>query len=163
MKKIIDFFDGVPVTRFLSSILIMAMAVVMTLNVVLRYVFGFSFNWGDEILRYMCVYMAFLGIAASWKFGAHVRVSLFVERVFPAGSRKYFRLLADIITIIYLVFCVYFGVVLIRRIVASGQVSPALHMPMYFLYGIVPLSSILSIIQILIQIFVKKSYLEERE
>lgn len=163
MKKVIDFFDAVPVTKFCSSILIMAMAVIMTLNVILRYVFGFSFNWGDEILRYMCVYMAFLGISASWKYGAHVRVSLFVEKCFPLKSRKYLRLFADIATIVFMVMCVYFGMVLIKRIIASGQVSPALRMPMYFLYGIVSVSSILSIIQMLIQIFRHKSYLYERE
>ena len=67
MKKIVDFFDRTPVTKFLSSILIMAMAVVMTMNVILRYFFHFSFNWGDEILRYMCVYMAFLGTAAAFR------------------------------------------------------------------------------------------------
>ena len=65
MKKIIDFFDKTPVTKFISSVLIMAMAVIMTMNVILRYCFHFSFNWGDEILRYMCVYMAFLGTAAA--------------------------------------------------------------------------------------------------
>ena len=72
MKRIIDFIDNVPVTRCISSILMMAMAVIMTLNVVLRYGFGFSFNWGDEILRYICVYMSFLGIAAAWRYNSHV-------------------------------------------------------------------------------------------
>ena len=36
MKKIIDFFDKTPVTKLISSLLIMAMAVVMTMNVILR-------------------------------------------------------------------------------------------------------------------------------
>ena len=164
MKKIVDFFDKTPVTKFLSSILIMAMAVVMTMNVILRYFFHFSFNWGDEILRYMCVYMAFLGTAAAFHdCGVHVAVTVFSEKVIPEKMRKYVRILCDIITIIFLVLIVYFGFILVGRVMRSGQASAALRVPMYFIYGIVPVSAILSVIQMLIQIFRHKTFLKVRE
>ena len=158
MKRIIDFIDNVPVTRCVSSILMMAMAVIMTLNVVLRYGFGFSFNWGDEILRYICVYMSFLGIAAAWRYNSHVRVALFVEKLFPEWLKVPTRILTYIITIVFMAACTYFGLVLVERIIQSGQISPALHLPMYLLYGIVPLTSILSIIQLLLQLFKHRAY-----
>ncbi len=158
MKRIFDFIDNVPVTRCISSILMMAMAVIMTLNVVLRYGFGFSFNWGDEILRYICVYMSFLGIAAAWRYNSHVRVALFVEKLFSECLKVPTRVLTYIITMIFMVACTYFGLVLVERIIQSGQISPALHLPMYLLYGIVPLTSILSIIQLLLQLFKHQAY-----
>ena len=163
MKKLIDFFDNTPVTKVISSLLIMAMAFIMVMNVILRYIFHFSFNWGDEIIRYLCVYMSFLGIASSWRFGTHIGVTLFVERVMPEGIRKYVRLISDIITIVFLIITVYFGYVLIQRIIASGQTSPALKVPMWMIYGIVPVSSILGIIQLLIQMFRHHSYNNVRE
>lgn len=163
MKKFIDFIDRTPVTKLLSSILIMAMAVIMVMNVILRYLFNFSFNWGDEIIRYMCVYMSFLGIAAGWQYGTHIGVSIFVEKVFPEGSRKYFRLLSDIVTILFLCATVWFGFMLVERIISSGQTSPALQLPMYLIYGIVPASSVLGIVHMLLQIFLHKSYLYPRE
>jgi len=163
MKKIIDFFDAVPVTRLISSILMMGMAVIMTMNVILRYCFGFSFNWGDEILRYMCVYMSFFGIAAAWKYKSHVRVALFVEKMFPENVKRYIRLFTDIVTIVFMILCTYFGMVLVQRIIHSGQISPALHLPMFLLYGVIPVSSVLSIIQILLQIFRHKSYNQPME
>jgi C4-dicarboxylate transporter DctQ subunit len=163
MKTIIDFFDRTPVTKLISSILIMAMAFIMVMNVILRYVFHFSFNWGDEIIRYLCVYMSFLGIASSWRFGTHIGVTLFVEKVMPEGIRKYVRLISDIITIIFLAITVYFGYILIGKIIASNQTSPALKVPMWLIYGIVPVSSILGIIQLLIQMFRYHSYNNARE
>jgi len=163
MKKILDFIDRTPVTKLISSILIMAMAVIMTMNVILRYFFHFSFNWGDEILRYMCVYMAFLGSAAAFRYGSHVGVTIFVEKCLPEGVRKYFRLLSDIVTIIFLVVITYYGFVLVGRIMASGQSSAALRVPMYMIYGIIPVSSIIAIIHMLMQIFRHKSYLYERQ
>ena len=163
MKAILDFIDRTPVTKLLSSILIMAMAVIMVMNVVLRYCFHFSFNWGDEILRYMCVYMSFLGIAAGFRYGTHIGVSVFVEKFFPEKSRKFFRILSDLITIAFLILLVWFGFVLAQRIISSGQVSAALKIPMYLIYGIVPVTSVFSIIQMLLQIFRHKSYLYPRE
>lgn len=53
MKRILDFFDNVPVTKFISSVFILAMSVIMVMNVILRYCFHFSFNWSDEIIRYL--------------------------------------------------------------------------------------------------------------
>lgn len=163
MKKIADFIDKTPITKFFSSILIMAMAVIMVMNVVLRYCFGFSFNWGDEIIRYMCVYMSFLGIAAGFRYGSHIGVSVFVEKCFPEKSRKFFRLLSDIVTIAFLCLLIWFGFMLTQRIIASGQTSAALKLPMYVIYGIVPVSCIFSIFQMLLQIFRHKSYLYPRE
>ena len=147
----------------ISSVFILAMSVIMVMNVILRYCFHFSFNWSDEIIRYLCIYMSFLGMAASWKYGTHIGVTVFVEKMFPEKSRKYFRLLSDIVTIIFLALLSYFGFVLVGRIVASSQTSPALHLPMYLIYGTVPASALLSIIQMLLQIFRHKSYLQPRE
>ena len=163
MKKMIDFIDNTTCTKFISSIFIMAMAVIMTMNVILRYCFSFSFNWGDEILRYMCIYMAFFGTAAAFHYGSHVGVTVFSEKCIPERYRKYVRLFSDIITIVFLMIITYYGFVLVGRIMASGQRSAALRLPMYMIYGVVPVTSIISIIHMLLQIFLHKTYLYERE
>lgn len=163
MRGLMDFFERTPVSKFVSSILMMAMAMIMVMNVILRYCFHFSFNWGDEIIRYFCIYMSFLGIAASWRFGVHIGVTLFVEKLLPETVRKYVRLLSDVVTLIFLAVTVYFGFILVERIVVSGQSSPALKIPMYMIYGIVPISGVFGIIQLLIQMLRHKSYRKPRE
>lgn len=163
MNRIIDFIDHTKFTKFFASILMMCMAVIMTMNVILRYVFGFSFNWGDEILRYMCVYMSFFGMAAGWRYGTHIGVTIFVEKVLPEVSRKFFRLAADIISILFMSSITYYGMVLVQKVAKSHQASAALRVPMFFIYGILPVCAIFSIAQILLQIFKHKSYLIPRE
>ena len=163
MKNCLDFIDNTPITKFISSVLIMAMAVIMTMNVILRYCLHFSFNWSDEILRYMCVYMAFFGSAATFRYVGHVGVTIFVEKCLSEKSRKYVRLLSDIVIILFLLVATYFGFVLVGRIMASGQKSAALQIPMYLIYGVVPVSSIIGIIHMLMAIFRHKTYLTERE
>lgn len=163
MKKIIDFIYDTKITKFISSMLIIGLSVVMCMNVILRYFFHFSFNWGDEILRYMSIYMAFAAIAAGWRYGKHISITVITEHLIPENYRKYFRLAADILSILFMAILVYFGIVLTGRIATSGQVSAALRLPMSFIYAAVPVASAISIIQILLQIFKGKSYLQSRE
>ena len=163
MKHVIDFIDNTKFTKFCASILMMCMAVIMTMNVILRYVFGFSFNWGDEILRYMCVYMSFFGVAAGWRYGTHIGVTIFVEKLFPEKSRKFFRLAADLISLTFMALITYYGYILVEKVSRSNQASAALRVPMYLIYSIIPLCAVFSIIQILLQIFKHKSYLVPRE
>lgn len=163
MKKIIKFIEKTPFTKFICSILIIGMAVIMTMNAVLRHFFHFSFNWGDEILRYMSIYMAFAGIVAGFRYGKHISITVVTEHLIPEKLRPAFRILSDVCSIIFMGLLVYFGIVLVQRIGASGQLSTAMRIPMAAIYAAVPVCGVLSIVQIFIQMFVDKSYLQPRE
>lgn len=163
MKKIITFIEKTPFTKFICSILIIGMAVIMTMNAVLRHFFHFSFNWGDEILRYMSIYMAFTGIVAGFRYGKHISITVVTEHLIPEKLRPAFRILSDVCSIIFMGLLVYFGIILVQRIGASGQLSTAMRIPMAAIYAAVPVCGVLSIVQIFIQMFVDKSYLQPRE
>ena len=163
MKKIIKFIEKTPFTKFICSILIIGMAVIMTMNAVLRHFFHFSFNWGDEILRYMSIYMAFAGIVAGFRYGKHISITVVTEHLIPEKLRPAFRILSDVCSIIFMGLLVYFGIVLVQRIGASGQLSTAMRIPMAAIYAAVPVCGVLSIVHIFIQMFVDKSYLQPRE
>lgn len=135
----------------------------MTMNAVLRHFFHFSFNWGDEILRYMSIYMAFAGIVAGFRYGKHISITVVTEHLIPEKLRPAFRILSDVCSIIFMGLLVYFGIVLVQRIGASGQLSTAMRIPMAAIYAAVPVCGVLSIVQIFIQMFVDKSYLQPRE
>jgi len=163
MKKVVDFFYKVPVTKFLAGTLMIAMSLIMTMNVVLRYCLHFSFNWSDEIMRFMNVYLGFIAIASGWRWGQHISITVVTEHIVPEKARKYFRILSDVSAILFMAFLTYYGFALVQRIMASGQISAALRIPMWLIYGIAPVSGIVSIIHILISIFYGKTYLEPRE
>ncbi len=163
MKKIITFIEKTPFTKFICTILIIGMAIIMTMNAILRHFFHFSFNWGDEILRYMSIYMAFAGIVAGFRYGKHISITVVTEHLIPEKLRPAFRILSDVCSIIFMGLLVYFGIILVQRIGASGQLSTAMRIPMAAIYAAVPVCGVLSIVQILIQMFVDKSYLQPRE
>ncbi|WP_159587985.1 TRAP transporter small permease [Chelativorans xinjiangense] len=63
------------------------MVVVVSAQVVMRYVFNGSFDWADEVSRIAFVWTIFLAIPLGIRDGSHVGIELLVER-FPAGLRR---------------------------------------------------------------------------
>ncbi len=58
------------------------MVVVVSLQVLFRYVFNLSLDWADEIGRLTFVWAAFLGVPHGVKLGAHVGID-FIARLLP--------------------------------------------------------------------------------
>lgn len=69
-----------------------AMVVIVSVQVVMRYVFNGSFDWADEFSRIAFVWTMFLAIPLGIRDGTHVGIDLLVTR-FPPSLR---RLLARI-------------------------------------------------------------------
>lgn len=71
------------------------MAVLVFINVVLRY--GFNSNLGvtEEVARYLFVWLTFLGAISAFIKNTHVRVDTFLNRMTP-GVRRAVQVLSDI-------------------------------------------------------------------
>lgn len=160
MKKVFNFIKDAKIEYVLAVISTLCMIFIMFINVVTRYLFGFSFSWGDEAVRYFNLVAAFTGISACFKYNTHISIDVFVENAIPEKARKYFRLISYIFSLIFCIMICYFGFILATRQFKMGQASTAMGIPMFILYSILPLSMIFSSIQILIKIFYEKAYLK---
>ncbi|WP_186400510.1 TRAP transporter small permease [Stappia sp. P2PMeth1] len=67
--------------RFLVILGAAAMVVVVSAQVVMRYVFNGSFDWADEVSRIAFVWTIFLAIPLGIRDGTHVGISILVERL----------------------------------------------------------------------------------
>lgn len=146
MVKIFEKIDK-PISRlekFIIGYATIIMIGVMFINVVLRYVFKFSFSWSDEVARYINMFVTFFAISAGIKYGAHVGVSAFVDYVVPKKARKYFIIFANVVTMVFCVFIAAFGFQLMMKQFGMNQVSPAMQIPMGLIYSAVPIGMLLS-------------------
>jgi len=144
MKKICwlkDHFEEVFMVASLGMI-----TIAMFAQVISRYVFNSSLVWTEEISRYFFILLAFSGLSYGVRAGAHLRIDLF--ETFVPMLKKPFEYLTDLC---FVVFCVlmlrpaYAGVVFIRD---SGQVSPAMEIPMYIVYLPLAFAIVLSLLRI---------------
>ncbi len=78
------------------------MAILVFLNVVLRYGFNSSINITEEVSRYLFIWLTFLGAILAFNEGEHVKVTLFVSKLSPLWQ-QILRLFTDGL----MLFCCY--------------------------------------------------------
>ena len=81
--------------RWLMVIIIASMALLVFLNVVLRYGFNSSLLITEEMGRYLFVWLTFLGSIAAFIRNRHVRVDTFFLRM-PATLRRVVLVFSDL-------------------------------------------------------------------
>ncbi|MDR2946380.1 MAG: TRAP transporter small permease [Candidatus Adiutrix sp.] len=132
MRKIIDNFE-----EFFLAILLPSMCAIVFINTVGRYSGAFSIGWADEISRYMMIWLVFLGISAAAKKNAHFAVGV-VFMITPKKMHIPVRAFILLLVLVFAVAATVLGYQYAMRLHSMGQTSPALNIPMWFMYGAIP-------------------------
>lgn len=125
---------------WILALLMLVMVVVITAQVISRYVFGNPFTWSEELGRYTFVWMSFLGMAAGMKYGSHIALDV-LEKKLNGVSQKTLVLFNNLLLTVFGVLLTYSGFMLFE--VGSRQTSPSLGLPMQFVYLVIPISGII--------------------
>lgn len=131
------------VCKFAIVVLLGAMTLLTASQVLLRYAFASPWSWAEEAVRYMFVYLIFIGAALGVYERAHFNIPVLVDRL-PETLQRVLRVSSTIILAAFLVFLVVFGATLAFD--AATQSSPALGLPMLVPYAAIPLGAALSLI-----------------
>jgi len=130
------------VEEILVSSGILFAALLLFINVVLRYVFKSAIIWAEELTRYIIVWVTFVGGAICVRRGSHLTVSVLLE--FVKGSpRKVIIIGAHLVTMAFTLFLTCYGFNLLSQAYATGQVTPALQAPYYIVYAAIPVGGAL--------------------
>ena len=138
------------VIKYVLIVMVIAMFILTTVQVILRYGFNRALSWSEELVRFLFVWATFLGAAIGIKEHIHIGVDAVVNFL-PANLRRY----AD--TVVYLIIFA-FGIVLVTAgmsvvTLTHSQLSPALDLPMSYVYIAIPLGGALSMIYSIREIF----------
>ncbi|MCG8548645.1 MAG: TRAP transporter small permease [Alphaproteobacteria bacterium] len=71
--------------EYAALLLLAATCITVFLQVVFRYVIGIAVPWTEELARYLCVWMVFLGAAAVAARDEHIKVLFLLDRLTPRG------------------------------------------------------------------------------
>ncbi len=135
--RLIDNLEEAVVVLFLA-----AMTVVVFLQVIFRFVLKGSLPWSEEVSRYLMVWVTFIGASIGVKHGAHIGVEAFVK-LLPAALRRGAAILAGFLSLLFLAIVFYNSTRLIQFLWSSGQLSPAMQIPMFWAYLAVPVGTVL--------------------
>lgn len=134
--------------RWLAAALVLIMTA-MVLNVLWqvfsRYVLGTPSSFTDELARYLMIWLGVLGAAFVAGKNGHVAIDVLPRRATPATQRR----LRQAVNGIILLFCLFGMVIGGGRLVyvtyVLEQYSPALRLPLAYVYLVIPLSGLIII------------------
>ena len=114
------------------TLLLIAIAVIMLVQVIARYLFGNALTWSDELARYFLLWSGFLSVSYCVKR----RISIKIEQVqskFSAKALPWLKMLRHTIVFLFCVVMLPFCVTYVQQAVANGATSPAMRIPMYYM------------------------------
>jgi len=138
-----------------------AMIVVVGLQVFFRFVIKGSLPWSEELARYLMVWTVYIGASLGAKEGAHIGVEAFI-RLLPKKLYRLACLLAGTISVIFCIVIAILSFKVVQGIYNTGQLSPAMEIPMYWAYAAVPVGTILMALSFL-QATLQKLFAPEEE
>lgn len=119
--------------EYILSFLLVVIASVVMLQVIMRYAFNASLSWAEEASRYAFVWSALISIGYSIKERTILKVDTLVEAL-PNGLRNLMTNLGNCIGTFFFGYLFVVSVPTVQRVVRSGQTSPALGVPMSWIY-----------------------------
>lgn len=127
----------------LLALLLGLIVVIMFAQVLFRYVFNNSLAWSEELIRFVFVWLTFIGGAILIRDNAHIAVEFFVERL-PARFFGYLKIFNLAIVAAFLGAMAIIGFYWVYH--SRGLYSSALGLPVNIaLYGALPISAIAGI------------------
>ncbi len=115
----------------------LAMALLVAVQVFFRYALNHSIFWSEELARFLLVWLTFLGASVVYRRGAHASVDFIYRRLEPRGRRAV-NILVHLLSLAFFAVMIVYGwrfAYFVRL-----QVSPALYLPKWIPYAIIPLS-----------------------
>lgn len=118
--------------------LLASASLILFANVVARYVFNWGVPWAEELVRYEIIWMVFIGGSVAVRKGIHIGIDI-LATVSPPKTQTVIHLVINAISLLFCVFLTVIGFDLISQTKMSGQVAPALQVPIWIVQMAIPI------------------------
>ena len=145
MRKIIDKILVI-ITGSMLAVLVLA----CLWQVFSRFVLNSPSKYTEELMRYGLVWLSLLGAPYAYGRGKHVAMTFLLDKM-PNAGQRYMNTLVDVLVAAFAVIVLIIGGIIVGRN-AAGQISSSLGMPMPVFYFVAPVSGLLFLFYVAINI-----------
>ncbi|MEL6220725.1 MAG: TRAP transporter small permease [Pseudomonadota bacterium] len=110
----------------------------MAVEVIRREVFAYSSIWGEEIVRYAFIYLAWIGAASAVRERAHIRIDVLFNYIGPRVKAGLY-IFGDLVMLAIAVLAVYWSFETVAVSWKFGSVSHGLRVSMVWFLAAVPI------------------------
>ena len=145
-------------TWFENTVLVagsLAVTFVLFSNVILRYFFGSGLVWAEEFSRYAIIWIVMGGLGAAVREDVHMRITALIDF---SKNKKFIDIVNMAVALFSSLFGVFLlttGIQLIQSQMKFNQLSPAMEIPLWWIYISIPIGGFLLTVRY-IQSFVKQ-------
>lgn len=144
MKKICSFLYRA--AGYIAGVLLGIMMIVLVVQVFRRRVLGNSLTYAEELIRFLEIWLVFLGASLCVKDDTHPTVTIFFDH-FPQKIRPAVKSLVYFLILAVGIVMMISGVLLCMKY--YRQMTPTLRISYAYVYAAIPLSGLLIDIQVL--------------
>lgn len=119
----------------------------MFVEVVRRELFAYSSIWGEEIVRYSFIYLAWIGAAAAVKERGHIRIDVLMHYVGPR-AKVFLYILGDLVMFVVAVIALYWSFETVMVSAKFGSVTDGLRISKVWFLSAVPFGFALVILRL---------------
>lgn len=134
------------INRFIEYLLILIFALLVVdvlWQVFGRYVLNQSYSFTEEFARFALIWLSILGAAYLSGKREHLSMDYLVRNLSPTKKSKRMQIIELAMFLFALVVMVIGGGNLVYTTLYLGQISPAMHVSLGYVYSIVPISGLL--------------------
>jgi tripartite ATP-independent transporter DctM subunit len=105
-----------------TAVLLAAIALIVALEVVSRYLLNVSFAWSEEISRHLFIWASFLGAGVALKRGAHIGVDSLVTRL-SESMRQRLESIVTLLVITFALLLLYYGTLTMPTMIRQESIT----------------------------------------
>lgn len=134
--------------RWALLVFYVLLVVTMAVEVLRREIFAYSSIWGEEIVRYSFIYLAWIGAAAAVKERAHIRIDVLLHYLSPRMKALVY-IFGDLVMFGVALVALYWSFETVMVSAKFGSVSHGLRVSMVWFLMAVPVGFTLMIWRLL--------------
>ena len=132
--------------KAILALLMAAMVVAVLWQIISRYVLVAPSGWTEETARLILVWLGILGGSYAYRTSAHLGLDLLVHNLGSRNQLKVGMVIDFCVMAFAAVVMVFGGLSLVVMTHELTQLTAVLHLPMAYVYGVLPLSGSLIVI-----------------
>lgn len=110
----------------------------MFIEVIRREVFSYSSIWGEEVVRYAFIYLAWIGASSAVRERAHIRIDVLMHYV-PSQVKTLIYILGDLVMFAVAIIALYWSFETVMVSLKFGSVTDGLRVSKVWALSAVPI------------------------
>lgn len=148
MLKFLSNFEKASISALLAF-----NTIILFVTVILRYLFNASPTWTEEVSRFVMIWIIYIGVSQSIEAKSELKIDIVTKIFRSPGAEKTFNILATAISLVVSVAIAIYGTRFALFLKELEQRPASFDLPMYLIYGIIPISAVLMVIKYTVRIY----------